>query len=55
MLRFVAPEEVAAWQANHQRVCAGEPLTAEFEILGLGGRRLRLETASAPFALAVRT
>ena len=52
MLRFVAPEEVVAWQANHQRVCAGEPLTAEFEILGLGGRRLRLETASAPFALA---
>src|SRR5689334_21025247 len=49
---LVTPEHRDAWRANHERVCNGERLTFEFDIVGLDGRRRHMETHAAPIALA---
>jgi PAS domain S-box-containing protein len=49
---LVAPEHRALWRANHERVCNGERITWEFDIVGLDGRRRQMETHAAPIALA---
>lgn len=48
---LVAPEDLASWQANHARVCAGEAVSWEFAIVGLRGGRRRMETHAAPLPL----
>lgn len=40
----IAPEHQSMWRVNHQRVCAGETLVWEFDIIGLKGVRRSMET-----------
>ncbi len=49
---LVAPEHRATWRAQHERVCNGESLTWEFDVVGLDGRRRHMETHATPIALA---
>jgi PAS domain S-box-containing protein len=49
---LIAPEHRAEWLAQHGRVCAGEKLTWEFEIIGLCGTRRWMETHAVPLDLA---
>ena len=51
-LELVAPEHRSMWQANHQRVCAGETRVWEFDIVGLKGVRRKMETHASPLALS---
>jgi PAS domain S-box-containing protein len=51
-LDLVAPEHQRMWQANHQRVCAGETRVWEFDIVGLKGVRRKMETHASPLALS---
>ena len=48
---LVAPEHRDLWLANHQRVCAGETLVWEFDIIGLNGVRRNVESHASPIAL----
>jgi PAS domain S-box-containing protein len=48
---LIAPEHRADWIARHQRVCAGERLSWEYEIIGLHGTRRWLETNAVPLPL----
>jgi PAS domain S-box-containing protein len=49
---LVAPEHQDVWLANHLRVCAGERLIWEFDIIGLKGVRRNVETHASPLALS---
>jgi len=49
---LVAPEHQSMWRANHERVCAGETLVWEFDIVGLKGVRRNMETHASPIALS---
>lgn len=49
---LIAPEHRSCWLAQHYRVCAGENLVWEFDIIGLNGTRRSMETHAAPIALA---
>ena len=40
----IAPEHRINWIRNHRRVCKGERLSWEFDIIGLKGTRRRMET-----------
>lgn len=51
-LDLVAPEHQDMWQANHERVCAGETRVWEFDIVGLTGIRLSMETHASPLVLS---
>jgi PAS domain S-box-containing protein len=44
----IAPEDKETWIKNHRRVCQGESLCWEFDIIGLRGRRKRMETNAVP-------
>jgi len=48
---LVAPEHRDLWLANHQRVCAGETLVWEFDIIGLNGVRRNVESHASPITL----
>ena len=48
---LVAPECRNSWIANHQRVCDGEKLVWEFDIVGLKGMRRRMKTRATPIAM----
>jgi PAS domain S-box-containing protein len=45
---IVAPEHRALWRDHHARVLAGESLSWEFDIIGLGGTRRPMETHAVP-------
>ncbi len=49
--QFIAPEHHADWSALHERVCRGERLSWEFDVVGLRGCRRRMETHAAPLRL----
>jgi PAS domain S-box-containing protein len=49
---LIAPDHRAAWLANHERVCDGESLNWEFDIIGLKGTCRHMETHAAPIRLA---
>ena len=49
---LIAPEHKSFWLSQHYRVCAGESLAWEFDIIGLGGTRRSMETHAAPIVLA---
>lgn len=51
-IELVAPEYQDMWLANHERVCAGETLLWEFDIVGLKGERLNMETHASPLLLS---
>jgi PAS domain S-box-containing protein len=46
----LAPEHREDWRRHHERVCAGESLTWEFDVIGLRGTRRRMETHAVPLA-----
>jgi PAS domain S-box-containing protein len=48
---LVAPEHQKMWLANHLRVCAGENLIWEFDIIGLKSVRRSMETHASPITL----
>lgn len=47
---LIAPEHRAAWIDNHNRVCNGESLHWEFDIIGLNGTRRHMETHAVPMS-----
>jgi PAS domain S-box-containing protein len=49
---LVAPEHQSLWLANHRRVCEGEPLVWEFDVISLKGVRRNMETHASPIALS---
>jgi PAS domain S-box-containing protein len=49
---LVAPEHRQFWRDYHDRVCQGETLTWQFDILGLAGVRRRMETNAVPVTLS---
>jgi PAS domain S-box-containing protein len=49
---LIEPDHQATWIANHGRVCDGERLTWQFDIIGLKGTRRNMETRAAPIALS---
>jgi PAS domain S-box-containing protein len=49
---LIAPEHRAMWLAHHGRICDGERLTWEFDIIGLKGARRHMETHAAPIILS---
>ncbi|WMT92594.1 PAS domain S-box protein [Pelagibacterium sp. H642] len=48
---LIAPEYKDEWRSLHKRVCSGERLSWEFDIIGLGGSRRNMETHAAPIQL----
>jgi PAS domain S-box-containing protein len=48
---LIAPEHRDFWRARHLRVCDGEKLSWEFDIIGLHGARRHMETHAAPLRL----
>jgi PAS domain S-box-containing protein len=51
VLGFIAPEHRQTWQANHERVCRGDELKWDFDLLGLLGGLRRMETHATPLKL----
>jgi PAS domain S-box-containing protein len=51
VLDLVAPEFRETWKANHERVCGGERLSWEFDIIGLAGTRRHMETLAVPLLM----
>ena len=49
---LVADEHRDTWLRNHGRVCRGENLIWEFDIIGLKGARRRMQTHAAPIVLS---
>src|SRR5258708_1256647 len=49
---LVAAEYRSSWIANHQRVCDGERLVWEFDMVGLKGACRRVQTRATPIALS---
>ena len=48
---LIAPEHRQEWVERHVRICAGESLNWEFEIVGLKGTRRWMETRAVPLPL----
>ncbi len=48
---LIAPEHRQYWWDQHRRVCGGEKLSWEFDIISLGGTRRHMETHAVPMAL----
>ena len=48
---LIADEDRALWLENHARVCGGEKLAWQFDIVGLGGTRRHMETHAVPIEL----
>ncbi len=44
----IAPDYRAHWIEHHDRICKGESLNWQFEIIGLGGTRRFMETHAVP-------
>jgi PAS domain S-box-containing protein len=50
-LDTIAPEFWDVWKEHHRRVCRGEKLAWEFDVVGLNGVRHHMETHSSPIRL----
>ncbi len=48
---LIAPEHRKEWIARHERICAGERLSWEFELIGLQGTRRWMESHAVPLPL----
>jgi len=51
VLNLIAPEFRDSWMERHRRVCRGEKLSWEFDIVGLNGARRHMETHASPIRL----
>lgn len=47
----IAPEHREAWRINHERICNGEPLNWDFDLIGADGRRRHMASHAAPLAM----
>ena len=47
----IVPEFRGTWKAMHERVCNGEKLTWEFDIVGFRGTRRHMETHAVPLPM----
>ena len=54
VISLIAPEHQAHWRDQHQRVCAGEKLSWEFDIINLAGNRRHMETHAVPMILPAK-
>jgi PAS domain S-box-containing protein len=48
VLDLIAPEWHATFKEMHERVCQGDSVVAEYEVIGLTGGRRRMEAHAAP-------
>src|SRR5262249_38610284 len=48
---LIAPEHRQAWRENHERVCAGQNMNWEFDIVTPNGTRRHLETHATPLPM----
>ncbi|SEQ54291.1 PAS domain S-box-containing protein [Pseudomonas lutea] len=48
---LIVPEHREIWIANHLRVCNGEQLSWTYDIIGLAGSRVNMETHAVPLRL----
>jgi PAS domain S-box-containing protein len=48
---LIAPEHKIVWREHHERVCRGENLSWQFDIVGLNGGRRKMETHAVPINL----
>ncbi len=48
---LIAPQHRDQWMERHNRICAGEKLTWEFEMIGLRGTRRWMETRAVPLPM----
>ena len=48
---LIAQEHRDSWRAHHERICRGEHLTWEFDIIGLAGTRRNMQTRAVPVDL----
>jgi PAS domain S-box-containing protein len=48
---LIAEEDRPTWLENHARVCAGEKVAWQFDIIGLNGTRRHMETQAVPISL----
>lgn len=51
VFRLIAPEFREQWIANHARICSGESVVWEFDIVTLQGQRRSMETHAVPLRL----
>jgi signal transduction histidine kinase/ActR/RegA family two-component response regulator len=51
MFDLIAPAQRRLWKENHERVCAGERLSWQFELIGLRGTRRWMEAHAVPLPL----
>ncbi|MGE6531575.1 PAS domain-containing sensor histidine kinase [Pseudomonas sp. NPDC077382] len=51
VFELVASEHRASWQEQHLRVCDGEKLSWEFDIINLAGERRHMETHAVPMTM----
>jgi PAS domain S-box-containing protein len=51
VLDLIAPEFRERWKAHHDRVCNGETLSWEFDIIGLRGTCRHMETQAVPLPM----
>ena len=51
MFDLIAPEHRNLWRAQHERVCRGETLAWQFDMIGLAGARRTVETHASPLSL----
>lgn len=49
---LIAAEHRPLWREQHNRVCQGETLTWQFDIIGLTGARRHMETSAIPIMLS---
>ncbi|HEX4183266.1 MAG TPA: PAS domain S-box protein [Caulobacteraceae bacterium] len=52
VLDLIAPEHRDAWRSNHERVCRGDSLSWDFDIISRSGVRRHTRTHAAPIRLA---
>jgi PAS domain S-box-containing protein len=48
---LIAPEDCERWRSHHERVCNGERLSWQFDIIGQRGTRRHMETHASPLRM----
>jgi PAS domain S-box-containing protein len=48
---LIAEEHKILWREHHERVCRGESLSWQFDVIGLNGTRRKMETHAVPITL----
>ncbi len=51
VIDLIAPEHRDSWREHHQRVCDGEKLSWQFDVISLKGTRRHMETHAVPMPM----